>query len=313
MRPSSTSCGSGGATSDGRGDVAVACLDGRGDRGWNEVFSSDGSQHTTLSAWTLAAPTGTGFAAVYTPFGGPTARQGFVWFDAGEWLAASEADLSTAARFVDANPRGGILEVAWLDPSGAGATTRWVDQAGNPLGPERSWPDAVGLASAGIDDRGRALLVYAGAGRSGTSARWLDPDDTAGPELQVPGAHGWDRLAGGGLVWQRRSMLRSGSGALEPAPAWLAARTEPMTVVNGGRAYAFVTESTATSGCAATVSLAAADGTSCGTITLAPPDRSCRQRTFVGPDGTVIQLVRTDPANPQLPGSVWRWWPGYLR
>src|SRR5712671_1981286 len=29
-RPSSTSCGSGDATSDGLGDVAVACLDGRG-------------------------------------------------------------------------------------------------------------------------------------------------------------------------------------------------------------------------------------------------------------------------------------------
>src|SRR6267378_2387955 len=200
-RPSMTSCGTGGATSDGLGDVAVSCLDGRGDRGWNEVFSRDGSQRTTLSAWTLAAPTATGFAAVYTPFGAPTARQGFVWFDGGAWLAASDADASTAARFVDANPRGGVLEVAWLDPSGPGATTRWLDGAGSPLRPARSWPDVTGLASAGIDDRGRALLTYSGTGGSGTLARWLDPDDTAGAELEVPGAGGWERLAGGGLAW----------------------------------------------------------------------------------------------------------------
>ena len=308
-----TSCGTGGATSDGLGDVAVSCLDGRGDRGWNEVFSRDGSQRTTLSAWTLAAPTATGFAAVYTPFGAPTARQGFVWFDGGAWLAASDADASTAARFVDANPRGGVLEVAWLDPSGPGATTRWLDGAGNPLRPARSWPDVTGLASAGIDDRGRALLTYSGTGGSGTLARWLDPDDTAGVELEVPGAGGWERLAGGGLAWHRQSVLRSGSTALEPAPAWLAARTEPMTVVNAGQAYAFVSDGKAASGCAATVSLFAADGTNCGTVTLAPPDGSCRQRTFVGADGTLIQLVRTNLADPQLPAGIWRWWPGYLR
>ena len=213
---------------------------------------------------------------------------------------------------MDANPRGGNLEVVWLDPSGAGATTRWLDDAGNPLRPAQSWPDAIGLASAGIDDRGRALLTYRGPGGTGTLARWLDPDDTASAELEVPGAGGWERLAGGGLAWQRQSVLRSGSTALEPAPAWLAARTEAMTVVNGGRAYAFVSDGTAASGCAATVSLFAADGTSCGTVTLAPPGGSCRQRTFIGADGTLIQLVRTDLADPQLPAAIWRWWPGYL-
>ena len=312
-RPSSTSCGFGGATSDGRGDVAVACLDGRGDRGWNEVFSRDGSQRTTLSAWTLAAPTGAGFTAAYTPFGLRTARQQFVWFDGASWQAASDPDTSAPARFVDANPGAGILEVAWRDASGAGATTRWVDASGNSLRPDRAWPDAIGLTSAGIDDRGRALVTYGTAGAAGTFARWLDQDDTAGAELQVPGADGWERLAGGGLAHQRQSVLPSGSTALEPSPAWLAARTEPMAVVNAGRGYAFVSDGTGAPGCAAKVSLHATDGTSCGTITLTPPDASCPQRTYIGADGTLIQLVQTAQADPQPPASIWRWWPGYLR
>src|SRR6266852_2018336 len=294
-RPSSTRCGFGGATSDGRGDVAVACLDGRGDRGWNEVFSRDGSQRTTLSAWTLAAPTAAGFTAAYTPFGLRTARQQFVWFDGASWQAASDPDTSAPARFVSANPGAGILEVAWRDASGAGATTRWVDASGKALRPDRAWPDAIGLTSAGI------------------FARWLDQDDTAGAELRVPGADGWERLAGGGLSYQRQSVLPSGSPALEPAPAWLAARTEPMAVFNAGPGYAFVSDGTGAPGCAATVSLYATDGTICGTITLTPPDASCPQRTYIGADGTLIQLVQTAQADPQLPGSIWRWWPGYLR
>jgi hypothetical protein len=61
------------------------------------------------------------------------------------------------------------------------------------------------------------------------------------------------------------------------------------------------------------VDLVATDGTSCGAVTLTAPQGSCPQRTFVGADGTLIQLVRTDRADPQPPGGLWRWWPGYLR
>src|SRR2546423_832329 len=188
VRPSTTSCGSGGATTDGLGDVAVACLDGRGDRGWNEVFSGDGSQHTTLAAWALAMPTGAGFAAAYRPFGARTARQGFVWFAGGAWQTSSDPDTSAPMRTVSARPGTGILEVAWSDPSGAGATTRWVDARGNPLRPLRAWPEAIGLTVAGIDEVGRALVTYGTSTAAGTLAPWPDPDDSAGPRLHGPRA-----------------------------------------------------------------------------------------------------------------------------
>ena len=309
VRPSTTSCGSAGATSDGLGDVAVACLDGTGDRGWNEVFSRDGNQHATLAGWTLAAPTDSGFAAAYRPFGARTARQGFVWFDSGAWQSSSDPDTSSPMRFVFSRPGKGTLEIAWTDGSGNGATTRWVDAHGNPLRPALAWPAAVGLGVGGIDDLGRALLTYGSATSPGTSARWLDRDDVTGTELQVPAPDGWEPLSGGGLVQRRTFVLRSGSTALEPAPAWLAAHTEPMTIVNGNRAYAFVTDANASQGCVTTVSLVATDGTSCGTITLTA-QTGCPQRTSIGPDGTLIQLVPTLQPDP---GSVWRWWSGYLR
>jgi hypothetical protein len=87
-----------------------------------------------------------------------------------------------------------------------------------------------------------------------------------------------------------------------------------MAVVNGGRAYAFVSDGAGTTGCAATVSLVATDGTACGTITLTSPAASCPQRTSVGADGTLIQLVQTaQAADPQAAASLWRWWPAYLR
>jgi len=86
-----------------------------------------------------------------------------------------------------------------------------------------------------------------------------------------------------------------------------------MAVVNAGRGYAFVSDGTGAPGCVAKVSVHATDGTSCGTITLTPPDASCPQRTYIGADGTLIQLVQTAQADPQLPASIWRWWPGYLR
>jgi hypothetical protein len=309
VRPSTTSCGSAGATSDGLGDVAVACLDGRGDRGWNEIFSSDGTQHTTLAAWTLAMPTDSGFAAAYRAFGARTARQGFVWFDSGAWQSSSDPDVSSPVRAVFSRPGKGILEIASTDASGIGATTRWVDAHGNPLRPAVAWPGVVGLGVAGIDDLGRALLTYGSATSPGTFARWLDADDLTGPELQVPASDGWEPLSGGGLVQDRALVLRSGSTALEPAPAWLGARTEPMTIVNGGRAYAFVNDGTRSQGCITTVSLVTTAGTSCGTITLTA-QIGCPQRTSIGPDGTLIQLVPTSQPDP---GSVWRWWSGYLR
>ncbi len=184
-RPSSTSCGFGGATSDGRGDVAVACLDGRGDRGWNEVFSRDGSQRTTLSAWTLAAPTGAGFTAAYTPFGLRTARQQFVWFDGASWQAASDPDTSAPARFVYANPGAGILEVAWRDASGAGATTRWVDASGNiPSSPRASGaggratcadPSSQSAKKTVSHSGSRAMSVARVLAQSQCSAPWWNP------------------------------------------------------------------------------------------------------------------------------------------
>jgi len=310
VRPSTTSCGSGGATSDALGDVAVACLDGRGDRGWNEVFSADGTQHTTIATWSLAVSTDAGFAAAYRAFGARTARQSFVWFDGAAWQGWSDPDTSAPMRAVSSRPGKSVLEVAWTGSSGIGATTRWVDAHGTPLHPVRAWPDAVTLNVAGIDDLGRALVTYGTASAPGIFARWLQPDDTAGPEMQIAGSDGWEPLAGGGLLYARASILRSGSTALEPAPPWLASHTEPMAIVNGGRAYAFLSDSTDPSGCVATVALVAPDGTACGAVTLASPQAGCPQHTSIGPDGTLIQLVPTSQPDP---GSIWRWWSGYLR
>ena len=310
VRPSTTSCGSGGATSDALGDVAVACLDGRGDRGWNEIFSADGTQHTTIAAWGLAVPTDEGFAAAYRGFGARTARQSFVWFDGAAWQAWSDPDASAPMRGVSARPGKAVLEVAWTDSSGIGATTRWVDAHGTPLQPARAWPDAMTLNVAAIDAVGRALVTYGTTAAPGIFARWLQPDDTAGPEMPIPGSDAWEPLAGGGLLYARTSVLRSGATALEPAPSWLASRSEPMAIVNGGRAYAFVSDTTDASQCVATVALVATDGTACGAVTLTSPQASCPQHTSIGPDGTVIQLVPTSQPDP---GSVWRWWSGYLR
>src|SRR5438270_4672567 len=79
------------ATSDGQGDVAFSCESAEPEQGWNEVYSRDGTVHTSINSWGLVTGLADGFAASYIPFGDYKADLTFTWFD-GAWHSAGYSD-----------------------------------------------------------------------------------------------------------------------------------------------------------------------------------------------------------------------------
>ena len=314
--PSSRWGCSGPATSDGQGDVAFPCVSAFPESGWNDLYSADGRFRGQIHGWSSALPTALGFVSGYTPFGPRENRFEFAWFDGAAWQGATAADATVAGHWIAANPGTSVLELWDDDAAGGGPATRWVDLRGNALRPPRPWP-GVHFGAAGVDGRGRALVAYSKDPLGGTFLRWLEPDDSVGPEFgspsdTLPGPGEIVPLAGSGVLLNRSWIVRSGATRVESA-GWLQARTEPFAVVNGGRAYAF-TATSASPPCSPTVQLYATGGTFCGTLSLYGAGDSCPQHADVGIDGTLIQSVPTDhETTVGSKDTLWRWWSGYLR
>ncbi|HYZ89243.1 MAG TPA: hypothetical protein VE620_08105 [Myxococcales bacterium] len=296
------------ATSDGQGDVAFSCESALPELGWNEVYSRDGTVNTRINTFGLATGLADGFVAFYVPFGNFKSDLTFTWFD-GSWHSGGYSDKPGEGRAAATHAWRPVLVVRRSDQ-----TTQWHDEHGTPLRPAKTWP-YVPLVF-GVDSLGHALIgqntPYTADGE--IYATWIDSDDQ-----QVGLPFSWrdhpvsgpvEHVIGGGLLFNRTTLVRSGE-LPQPAPAWFASHTEPMTVVNGARAYAF-TRSDPDS-CAPTVTLFAPDGTECGSISLIGRDSSCPQPAALGIDGTLIQVINTDVKDSNgFAYTIRRWWSAYL-
>jgi hypothetical protein len=186
-----------------------------------------------------------------------------------------------------------------------------IDAAGNIVGKseltDMNCPSDVAAVS---DAQDRTLVTVAtGYPKLQNLARWFDRSGTPLTEWfsfgSFPEDDAWvaaspQALIGGGVAWsvQERwgAILPSALPQADPVPAFLAHRNA-LKVIRGGKAYALVPAGTVGD----TIELYAPSGTHCGSVQL--PQRAL---TFVGEDGTVLQLAGDG-------GCDLTWWPGLLK
>ncbi|MGZ3459642.1 MAG: hypothetical protein ACXU86_14200 [Archangium sp.] len=232
---------------------------------------------------------------------------------------------------VAADPRGGSLFAQWLPR--ADGTQVLTFQFFNEQGLPRTEPIEVTSAPqsearfvfAGVDTKGRGLLLWPGPTSDTWVGQWFKRDGEAltatfsfpKPPLQF--SLGLAPLVGGGLVLQTDGQwvlqFPGGKAGTRPPPDWLVSHPGArLVLIRGQRAYALVPPPTLVegSGCQESLLLFSSDGTACGELTLPFGGAFCDRRVLgLGPDGTVVQQIDLSiPANNQC---AWRWWPRLLR
>jgi hypothetical protein len=213
----------------------------------------------------------------------------------------------------------GPLKLEWIDGSGAVIRTAPLDGYATMLLVDWGTGNVLTLGDGAV-----------GPGASGLRARWWDGAgapltawfDTGIRGVQVASLHllldGSIALSDG-QTW--RGVFRDGVAAMDPPPAWLAARPATrLATIRSGRGYAVIA---ASGGGDAPTSfeIVAASGESCGTVTLpaAPQETGIvRHPTSlqVGQDGTVIQSEELGSDTGALGSGnhcEFRWWPALLR
>ena len=229
------------------------------------------------------------------------------------------------------DPQGGALAAVWKTRPGnlQVLTYRFFDAVGMPLG-ETLELGALPLDEnrdvvAGVDTKGRALLLWPEPGGRNWTGQWLSRQGgPLGQPFTFPApavsASFWllDPLAGGGLAlrggeqWVAR--FPSGEAVAQPAPAWLASHPgSRLALIRNQQANVLAPVPTMSgAGCQQSLLVFASDGTACGELVFPPDGSNCSPRSLdVGRDGTVIQkLELSAQATPQC---SWRWWPGLLR
>ncbi len=231
---------------------------------------------------------------------------------------------------VAVNPRGGTLVARWAPRDGGVQvlSVQRFDEAGQALGAPTellSAPqDEVRFVVAGVDVRGRALVLWPESGSATWGGQWLrrNGKPLTGPfSFPAPtsaSGGGLFPLVGGGLALrsdgQWISRFPSGREVVRPAPEWLASQpgTE-LVLIRENRAYALVPPPTflAGSGCQESIRFFARNGTACGELLLPVDGSTCfRRQLGIGRDGTVIQ--QRDVSATTTSQCSWRWWPGLL-
>jgi hypothetical protein len=201
------------------------------------------------------------------------------------------------------------------------------------------WLDAYGglVRAATIDPGATMLLSSWGTGHvlvlggSPLRARWYDgqgapltPPFDAVPSVELATLH---LLVDGSIAlgdaagW--RGVFRDGVGAMDPPPAWLAARPRTrLATIRSGGGYAVLPYDYLPGGPAAdrtTFEIVTATGESCGTVKppAAPAEAGVTRTTTgidVGQDGTVFEkdeLARTTSSSGN--DCEFRWWAALLR
>jgi hypothetical protein len=274
------------------------------------VTSFDSGDAGVDDAWAGAARDG--IVGVYDPpdgfgilaFAGPALMT---------WTSTGGKGLSVAYDF-----EGGILVVK---RSPSQQTWQRFDDLGNELTPDQPLPAAMtgGLDWAAIDVQGNVLGAWQQDGGASIDAQWFGPDlaplgsvfplGSSPPFVEPLAERGFalSSSADDPELWT--GVLDPFASAVAPVPSFRLDRgTRAQWPVFSGKAYAFSDASCAVASwpCpTASAEIVAADGTSCGSLTMRNADGSARSFILTR-GGTII-----DP-EPQPPGS-YRWWPGVLR
>ena len=324
-------CGPG--RGDGAGSLALQNSGPLGSTAWNVVSREGVDTGNLLLGGDLAIdllPQPRGFQVLRLPPGGATLTA-----SSSEGIALRGVALTGSANEpfdVVANPRGGTLVVRWA-PAGDTQvlTAQFLDATALPQSEPvelRTAPlDESRFILAGVDTRGRALLVWSEPGRDTLLGQWLksngkpltEPFPIPLPASPSPNAR-LRPLVDGGIAIQQSDgqwVLRIPSGEAEalPAPDWLAShpRTD-LVLIRHRRAHALVPPPVLVegSGCQESLLLFDSDGTACGELAFPFGGGTCFGRQLgIALDGTVIQQIDLNiPANNQC---AWRWWSRLLR
>ncbi len=250
----------------------------------------------------------------------------------GDWLGSfTVTDSWNTPYDVAPDPAGGALVTVWEPREGnlQVLTSRFVEAHAQPRTSLREWvsapTDEARFVIAGVDTRGRGLLLWPEPSGTGWVGRWLNPDGTAltapftfpAPPLTPHDVTNLYPLAGGGLALRSGAQwiahFPSGETTAAPAPDWLASHPgSDLVLVRGGRAHALIPPSTFVegAGCRETLLLFTQDGTACGEVAFPLEGDTCFQRRLgIGVDGTVVQQVDALATHQ----CAWRWWPGFLK
>jgi hypothetical protein len=299
------------ATSDGRGNVAGS-ESGMGPTAWTH-FSADG-EPLGDSRMERAVPQAEGFHSIDS-----AATAVLVWSGEGRLLRKTELGpppvfpevVYSTNLLLPAATGGSVAVRSNCYREGTGEPTLWlwrIDAAGNIVG--KSELSGVNCASffAVSDAQDRTLVTVSSSQLPNQErARWFDRTGTPLTEwfsfVSHPPDSGWvspSLLIGGGVAWsgygEWRVVLPSGLPRADTVPA-LPTSGHALRVVRGGRAYVHVPEFDV----GGTLPLYAPSGKHCGSVQL--PQRGY---TFVGADGTVLQLSGDT-------GCELTWWPGLLK
>jgi hypothetical protein len=265
-----------------------------------------------------------------------TALRGIEWTDGHDVLYA-------------ADPAGGLLLAADMSGSTPPFTSEPFTHAAamyvrGASGPSLRWgpiplATAGTLLAAGVDVRGRALVISDGTAKFGpgtVAGQWLERDGSAitgefvvldswkpAPRTRLETAP----LIGGGLVVLRRDSdgqpattsqalvtLASGHASAEPAPEWMRSRPNTrLQIIRGGHAYALLPYGSMGVRCSQTAGVVAPDGTWCASADYPIAPGTCDTSDLtLGADGTVIQQLpfsmETSNDSTNSHSCTWRWW-----
>jgi hypothetical protein len=217
----------------------------------------------------------------------------------------------------------GSLAVLASPGSAANAQLAWVDAGGDVTRTVQLDADVSRVVANWTT--GHIFAFIGGTSTRPTRGRWYDAAGaplTAWFDIAIDKGKGsYQRVLADGVValgtvgFPWAIAVRDGVAGSEEVPAWLAARPRTRLVtIRGGRGYAVLPNDGA-----ASFEIVAADGESCGTVTLPQPsfDTSAASwsppRLDVGWDGTVFQTFMTQaPGSPSPQRCVYRWWPALL-
>jgi hypothetical protein len=318
-------------TSDVRGDVAL----GFGDLNatWN-VYDDDGVPLATIASSDLqpleddAYPLVSGFQIPFMRTPGQHSQY-FIGTWAPDGAESGELSYAGANQFLadlerSPIPGGGVFTSqvqVFPDGTRLEIILHWIGADAHLLG-ETSFilPAWVKAQSSGaVDTRAHTLTVFPSA--VGFDAQWFDSDGSArGVSFPspLPDDAQLSPLIGGGFAVRAGDdwvgVIGSDETQLAPAPPWLAARPHTQLVILGrGSRYALLSNDGETPPpLPQVIELRSAKGAWLGDVVASTPHgRFQGQRTRIGADGTIVQLLTE--AEAAATQCVYRFWPHILR
>jgi hypothetical protein len=284
-------------------------------------------------------PTTSGFLSVTSSSSAGLFDPTIVAFDSSGTVLSSQTHLQTTPALFIA--RGNRLLAVGGFVATLPQTIEELDDTATPLWGPNALPLQAAVYGAGIDDLGRVLVLQDGSSLgSAVAAQWLDENGAAiTSSFAVPGVSAPQQsvfvlnsqffdtlpLVGGGLAIRTSSqwmaVIPSGSTAVQPAPAWLAAHGGDalQRLPDSRPGYAVLPKRATVAPCAQQVALISPAGNFCGAEELPIDANTCTTRDVtLGLDGTLLQMLPGDREQNPLPGRddvhtcTLRYWPAAL-